>query len=188
MTFDEGPLAARLAAGLLPPARRGARRVRLRLGRVRVRAQRRGATERRAGPRMPARRGACHRRTRPPSTGRPGSAAQQWSGAGWCSSAVEAALTATAHILVTRSGPALQPGPRRYTRSWISDGAMMSAALLRMGHAEEVAEFIRWYAPHQRADGFVPCCVDRAGSRLAGRARQSRRADRAHRRSLPLHG
>ena len=40
---------------------------------------------------------------------------------------------------------------------------MMSAALLRMGHAEEVAEFIRWYAPYQRADGFVPCCVDGQG-------------------------
>jgi len=38
-------------------------------------------------------------------------------------------------------GPALQPGPRRYTRSWIRDGAMMSAALLRMGHAQEVREF-----------------------------------------------
>ena len=87
----------------------------------------------------------------------------QWSGSGWCRSAVEAALTATTHILVTRSGAALQPGPRRYTRSWIRDGAMMSAALLRMGHAKEVAEFIRWYAPHQRADGFVPCCVDEEG-------------------------
>jgi hypothetical protein len=77
---------------------------------------------------------------------------------------IRAALTATAHILVTRSGPALQPGPRRYTRSWIRDGAMMSAALLRMGRAPEVREFIRWYAPHQRADGFVPCCVDREGT------------------------
>ncbi len=28
---------------------------------------------------------------------------------------------------------------------------------------QEVREFIRWYAPHQRADGFVPCCVDREG-------------------------
>lgn len=86
-----------------------------------------------------------------------------WTGNGWMTDAVHAALTATAHILVTRSGPALQPGPRRYTRSWIRDGAMMSAALLRMGHAQEVREFIRWYAPHQRADGFVPCCVDREG-------------------------
>jgi hypothetical protein len=24
-------------------------------------------------------------------------------------------------------------------------------------------QFIRWYAPYQRADGFVPCCVDRDG-------------------------
>ena len=88
----------------------------------------------------------------------------QWAGAGWSASATQVALTATAHILVTRSGPALQPGPRRYTRSWIRDGAMMSAALLRMGHYAEVGEFIRWYAPYQRADGFVPCCVDRQGA------------------------
>jgi len=88
----------------------------------------------------------------------------QWTGNGWATDAVRAALTATSHILVTRAGPALQPGPRRYTRSWIRDGAMMSAALLRMGHSEEVREFIRWYAPHQRADGFVPCCVDQEGT------------------------
>ncbi len=90
-------------------------------------------------------------------------AAGQWTGNGWLTDAVHAALTATTHILVTRSGPALQPGPRRYTRSWIRDSTMMSAALLRMGHAQEVREFIRWYAPYQRADGFVPCCVDREG-------------------------
>jgi len=90
--------------------------------------------------------------------------AAQWSGpSGWASEAIGAALTATAHILVTRSGPALQPGPRRYARSWLRDGTIMSAALLRMGHVKEVAEFIRWYAPYQRADGFVPCCVDRNG-------------------------
>jgi hypothetical protein len=91
-------------------------------------------------------------------------AVKQWTGNGWAMDAVHAALTATAHILVTRSGPALQPGPRRYTRSWIRDSAMMSAALLRMGHAREVRDFIRWYAPYQRADGFVPCCVDREGA------------------------
>ena len=90
-------------------------------------------------------------------------AVAQWTGNDWMMDAIRAALTATAHILVTRSGPALQPGPRRYTRSWIRDGAMMSAALLRMGHGEEVRDFIRWYAPNQREDGFVPCCVDREG-------------------------
>ena len=90
-------------------------------------------------------------------------AANQWSGNGWSMEVVRTALTATAHVLITRSGPALQPGPRRYTRSWIRDGAMMSAALLRMRHVEEVREFIRWYGAFQRADGFVPCCVDSEG-------------------------
>jgi hypothetical protein len=71
--------------------------------------------------------------------------------------------TATGHILVNRDGPALQPGPRRYTRSWIRDGATMSAALLRMGCADEVRDFLAWYAPHQAADGNVPCAVDRNG-------------------------
>jgi hypothetical protein len=94
---------------------------------------------------------------------RPTLAHDQWAGNGWMTDAVQAALTATAHILVTRSGPALQPGPRRYTRSWIRDGAMMSAALLRMRRVDEVREFIGWYAPHQRDDGFVPCCVDSEG-------------------------
>jgi F5/8 type C domain len=90
-------------------------------------------------------------------------AVTQWTGHGWVGDAIKAALTATAQVLITRSGPALQPGPRRYTRSWIRDGAMMAAALLRMGHAAEVREYIRWYAPYQRIDGFVPCCVDREG-------------------------
>lgn len=76
---------------------------------------------------------------------------------------VDALRTAAAHILINRDGPALQPGPRRYTRSWIRDGATMSAALLRMGCADEVRDFLRWYAPYQKADGNVPCSVDREG-------------------------
>jgi len=71
--------------------------------------------------------------------------------------------TATGHILVNRYGAALQPGPRRYTRSWIRDGATMSAALLRMGRADEARDFLRWYTPYQAADGNVPCCVDEKG-------------------------
>jgi hypothetical protein len=73
------------------------------------------------------------------------------------------AKTALAHLLVNRDGPALQPGPRRYTRSWIRDGAVMSAALLRLGCTTEAADFIRWYAGFQAEDGEVPCCVDHRG-------------------------
>ncbi len=71
--------------------------------------------------------------------------------------------TAAAHILVNRDGPALQPGPRRYTRSWIRDGAIMAAALLRAGCADEAQRFIRWYAGFQATSGAVPCCVDSNG-------------------------
>jgi hypothetical protein len=77
--------------------------------------------------------------------------------------ALDAVRTATAHVLVCRDGPALQPGPRRYLRSWIRDGATMAAALLRMGFADEVRDFLRWYAPYQAPDGNVPCAVDRSG-------------------------
>jgi len=73
------------------------------------------------------------------------------------------AKTALAHLLVNRDGPALQPGPRRYTRSWIRDGAVMSAALLRLGCTTEAVDFIRWYAGFQAEDGEVPCCVDHNG-------------------------
>jgi hypothetical protein len=71
--------------------------------------------------------------------------------------------TAAAHILINRDGPALQPGPRRYSRSWIRDGALMGAALLRMGCKAEMRDFIRWYAGYQTADGNLPDCVDREG-------------------------
>jgi len=72
--------------------------------------------------------------------------------------------TALAHILVSRSGPALQPGTRSYARSWIRDGAMMAESLVRLGHADVAAEYLRWYAPHQFASGKVPCCVDGRGA------------------------
>ncbi len=161
-TFDEGPVAASLAAGLLP----GASEVHDAFGfasgvfefALSIEPQQSGERVLECRP--------AEAPARPDETvfgWKSRIRVTQWSGNGWCTSAVEAALTATSHILVTRAGAALQPGPRRYTRSWIRDGAMMSAALLRMGHAEEVGEFIRWYAPHQRADGFVPCCVDDQG-------------------------
>lgn len=71
--------------------------------------------------------------------------------------------TAAGQILINRDGPALQPGPRRYTRSWIRDGVIMGAALLRIGEMTALPDFIRWYAAFQRRTGFVPCCVDRNG-------------------------
>jgi hypothetical protein len=72
--------------------------------------------------------------------------------------------TATAHMLISRIGPRLQPGTRSYSRSWIRDGAMISEGLLRMGREEVVKEYVDWYAPYQFDNGKVPCCVDDRGS------------------------
>jgi hypothetical protein len=69
-----------------------------------------------------------------------------------------------AYILINQDGPSIEPGARSYDRSWIRDGSLTSAALLRLGHAEEVRNFIEWYARHQREDGYVPCCVDSRGA------------------------
>ena len=69
-----------------------------------------------------------------------------------------------AYILINQDGPAIQPGSRSYERSWIRDGSLTSAALLRLGYTEPVKRFVEWYAPYQYADGKVPCCVDRQGA------------------------
>jgi F5/8 type C domain/Carbohydrate binding domain (family 11) len=77
---------------------------------------------------------------------------------------VDTLRTATAHMLVSRVGPRLQPGTRSYARSWIRDGAMISEGLLRMGRENVVRDYVAFYAPYQFDDGMVPCCVDDRGS------------------------
>jgi hypothetical protein len=67
-------------------------------------------------------------------------------------------------ILINRDSAALQPGSRSYERSWIRDGALTGAALLRFGHADVVKPFIEWYAKYQYPNGKVPCCVDARGA------------------------
>jgi len=67
------------------------------------------------------------------------------------------------YILINRDGPAIQPGSRSYSRSWIRDGSLTSTALLRMGHAPAVKEFAEWYATKLYDNGKVPCCVDEQG-------------------------
>lgn len=77
---------------------------------------------------------------------------------------VDTMKTGIAHMLISRDGPALQPGTRSYSRTWVRDGAMMLEGLLRTGHEDVASEFVRWYAPHQFSNGKVPCCVDARGS------------------------
>ncbi len=77
--------------------------------------------------------------------------------------AVACFRTGTAHILINRDGPAIQPGPRRYTRSWVRDCVIMGESLAKAQLPKALRDFIAWYAPFQREDGFVPCVVDRDG-------------------------
>ena len=71
--------------------------------------------------------------------------------------------TAAGHILINRDGPAIQPGPRRYTRSWVRDCVIMGAALAKAGTITPLRNFLSWYAMFQREDGYIPCVVDRDG-------------------------
>ncbi|MDF4026863.1 discoidin domain-containing protein [Luteibacter sp. PPL201] len=77
---------------------------------------------------------------------------------------VDTMKSGMAQILMSRDGPALQPGTRSYSRTWVRDGAMMLEGLLRTGHEDVARDFIRWYAPHQFSNGKVPCCVDARGA------------------------
>ncbi len=72
--------------------------------------------------------------------------------------------TSLAYTLIHRDGAALKPGSRAYDRSWIRDGALMGAMLLRLGHAAEAKAFARWFAKYQYENGKVPCCVDQRGA------------------------
>ena len=89
--------------------------------------------------------------------------AVQWNVPKCAAPALAAFRTAAGHILINRDGPAIQPGPRRYTRSWVRDCVIMGAALAKAGLPEALHVFLTWYARFQRDDGFIPCVVDRDG-------------------------
>ncbi|MFH0878943.1 MAG: hypothetical protein V2A34_04450, partial [Lentisphaerota bacterium] len=66
---------------------------------------------------------------------------------------------AVAHVMINRDGPAIQAGSRAYEASWMRDGVITSAALLRMGFIREPREFILWYSQYLMEDGRVPAIV-----------------------------
>ena len=76
----------------------------------------------------------------------------------------DAIRSAHAHLLVSADGPWLRPGTRAYARSWIRDGAMMSAALLRLGETTAPIAYLDAWAGIQYASGKVPCCHDGRGA------------------------
>lgn len=77
---------------------------------------------------------------------------------------IEAMKSNLAYILINKDGPSLQPGPRNYAKSWIRDGSVMAAALLRTGYFNEVKEYIRWVAKYQKECGEIPAILNTDGS------------------------
>jgi hypothetical protein len=53
-----------------------------------------------------------------------------------------------AYILINQTGKAIQPGPRNYNRSFIRDGSMTAAVLMRLGMPGPAREYLRWFADH----------------------------------------
>jgi hypothetical protein len=74
----------------------------------------------------------------------------------------------TGWILINTDGPALNPGTRNYKRAWMRDGALIGAALLRMGQTEAVRVFIDWYAAFITPDGYVPPILNNDGTPYKG--------------------
>lgn len=70
-----------------------------------------------------------------------------------------------AYMLINQTGPAMQPGPRNYNRSFIRDGMATSAVLLRMGEAQVARDYLAWYSEHGvHANGLVSPILNDDGS------------------------
>ncbi|MET0289000.1 MAG: discoidin domain-containing protein [Pseudoxanthomonas sp.] len=70
-----------------------------------------------------------------------------------------------AYMLLNQSGPAMQPGPRNYNRSFIRDGSATAAVLLRMGMAKTARDYLHWYSSHAVHDnGLVSPILNDDGS------------------------
>jgi hypothetical protein len=70
-----------------------------------------------------------------------------------------------AYMLINQTGPAMQPGPRNYNRSFIRDGMATSAVLLRMGQAKVARDYLQWYSDHAvHPNGLVSPILNDDGS------------------------
>ncbi|HYG05022.1 MAG TPA: discoidin domain-containing protein [Stenotrophomonas sp.] len=70
-----------------------------------------------------------------------------------------------AYMLINQTGPAMQPGPRNYNRSFIRDGAATASALLRMGQPRVARDYLRWYSDHAvHENGLVSPILNEDGS------------------------
>ena len=76
----------------------------------------------------------------------------------------DTAKSQVAYILINQDGIAIQPGSRNYKRSWMRDGSLTSAGLLRMGMFSTVKAYLDWYAARVQPDGWVPPILNNDGT------------------------
>ncbi|HMN47106.1 MAG TPA: discoidin domain-containing protein [Povalibacter sp.] len=71
----------------------------------------------------------------------------------------------TAYMLLNQTGPALQPGPRNYNRSFLRDGSATASILARMGMVKAARDYLRWYSNHAvHPNGLVSPILNEDGS------------------------
>nr|MBP6944351.1 discoidin domain-containing protein [Candidatus Omnitrophota bacterium] len=76
---------------------------------------------------------------------------------------VDAMKANLGYILINKDLLKLQPGSRNYKKAWMRDGALISAAMLRMGYNDDVKEFLDWIAKRQYPNGMVPFMLEEGG-------------------------
>jgi hypothetical protein len=70
-----------------------------------------------------------------------------------------------AYMLINQTGPAMQPGPRNYNRSFIRDGSATAVALARMGMTQVARDYLKWYSDHAvHPNGLVSPILNEDGS------------------------
>jgi F5/8 type C domain len=80
-------------------------------------------------------------------------------------SIVDTLRAQVAYMLMNAKGPALEAGPRNYSRSFIRDGSATAAIFLRMGIPGPAREYLHWYAEHGvRNSGMISPILNDDGS------------------------
>lgn len=70
-----------------------------------------------------------------------------------------------AYMLINQAGPAIQPGPRNYNRSFVRDGSATALVMLRVGLPEIARDYLKWYADHAlHENGLVSPILNNDGS------------------------
>lgn len=73
-----------------------------------------------------------------------------------------------AYLRINADGPAVQPGSRNYSSSWIRDGAVSATAMMRFGLEKPGRNYLNWFTGLIGEDGFVPFLVDTRTGRMVG--------------------